>query len=158
MSTPVREITMPADMVSLAGLDPVDYSEAFTFATDAVRRPEEWARLILEGAPLAQRIQMRGIWTALGIRLAMPGTRGQVLGWRIGHNDPAAVVLGVRAGIGLTARIVVHAEPGRVTHAMVVRYDRAIARRVWARLAPKHRAFLGGLLLRASQPASGTTS
>jgi hypothetical protein len=147
--TPVRTIPVLAGVAEIAGLDRVDYDEAFDFETDAVRRPEDWARLILEGAPLSKRLQMVGAWTALGIRLALPGTKGQVLGWRIRRSDPEAVVLEVHAAVGLTARIVIQAEPQRVTHSMVVRYDRALGGRVWRRIAPGHRRFVRALLNRA---------
>jgi hypothetical protein len=36
-----------------------------------------------------------------------------------------------------------------VTHSMVVRYDRALGRRVWRRIAPGHRRFVRALLNRA---------
>ncbi len=132
-------------------LDRVDYDEEFTFETDAVRGPEEWARLILEGAPLSKRLQMIGAWTALGIRLALPGTRGQVLGWRIRHSDADAVVLGVHAAVGLTARIVIQVEQRRVTHSMVVRFDSALGRQIWSRMAPGHHRFVRALINRAER-------
>jgi hypothetical protein len=146
----VRTIDVPADVAELAGLDEADYREAFAFATDAVRDPEEWARVILEGAPLRKRAVMLGAWTALGIRLARLGSDGQVLGWRIRQSDATAVVLGVRAAVGLTARIVIRPDTGQVVHAMLVRYDRDLARPIWTRMAPGHHRFVGELLDRAS--------
>jgi len=148
-TTPVRTIPVPAGVAEIAGLGRIDYDEAFTFETGTVLLPEEWARLILEGAPLSKRLQMIGAWTALGIRLALPGTTGQVLGWRIRHSDADAVVLGVHAAVGLTARVVIQVERQRVTHTMVVRYDRALGRRVWSRMAPGHHRFVRALLNRA---------
>lgn len=153
MTTPVETVPVPARVVEIAGLDRIDYDEAFTFETGADRLPEEWARVILQGAPLRKRLQMIGAWTALGIRLALPGTAGHVLGWRIRRSDPEAVVLGVHAAVGLTARIVIRVEPQRVTHSMVVRYDRALGRSVWARMAPGHHRFVRALLKRASSAA-----
>jgi len=148
-TTPVRTIPVPAAVAEIAGLDRVDYDEAFTFETEAVQPPEEWARLILEGAPLSKRLLMIGAWTALGIRLAFPGSTGHVLGWRIRHSDADAVVLGVHAAVGLTARVVIQVEQQRVTHSMLVRYDRALGRRVWSRMAPGHHRFVRALLNRA---------
>jgi hypothetical protein len=151
MTAGLRTIPVPAAVAGLAGLEPVHYDEAFTFDTDVSRRPEEWARLILEGASPRERAVMLATWTALGIRLAWLGSRGQVLGWRILHNGPDGIVLGVRAALGLTARVVVRVEPGRVVHAMLVRYDRGLGRRIWAKVAPGHHRFVAGLLERASR-------
>ena len=107
--------------------------------------------MILEGAPLSKRLQMAGVWTALGIRLALPGTRGQVLGWRIRHSDADAVVLGVHAVVGLTARVVIKVEQQHVSHSMVVRYDRAVGRSIWSRMAEGHHRFVRALLSRARE-------
>jgi hypothetical protein len=74
-----------------------------------------------------------------------------VLGWRIRYNAPDAIVLGVRAAVGLTARLVIRADAERVVHAMLVRYDRAIARPVWTALGPRHHRFVADLLDRASR-------
>jgi hypothetical protein len=93
---------------------------------------------------------MIACWTALGIRLALPGTTGQVLGWRILHSDAESIVLGARAAIGLTARIVLRPSSGAVTQAMLIRYDSGLAAKIWHALAPKHRKFIAALLTRAS--------
>ncbi|AGZ39582.1 hypothetical protein [Actinoplanes friuliensis] len=146
MTVTVRTADVPDAVLALAGLDPIHYAEAFRFETPAIRSPLEWSRLILEGAPPIKRLQMRAVWTGLGIRLAMPFSSGQVLGWRIRQSGADAVVLGVRAAIGLTARLVIRAEPGQVTQSMLVRIDRDRARGVWDRLAPRHRHFLTELL------------
>lgn len=150
----VQTITMPAGVAELAALDPVDYHEAFAFETDSVRRPENWARLILENAPLVKRAVMLSAWTGLGVRLAALGSDGQVLGWRIRHSGPEAVVLGMQAAIGITARIVIQVDHQRVVHAMLIRYDRSIARPVWRMVAPRHRRFIGALLDRANVAAA----
>jgi hypothetical protein len=147
----VREVDMPDEMAGIAGLDRIDYREAFEFDTEARRTPEAWARLILAGAPLVDRVTMIATWTALGIRLALPGTSGQVLGWPILHNDAESIVLGVRAAAGLTARLVVGVGDGTVRQAMVVRYDNARGATIWHALGPKHRKFVAGLLIRASR-------
>ena len=131
-------------------LDRVDYDEAFTFDTTVARSPESWARLILEGAPLSKRLQMIGVWTALGIRLARPGSPAAVLGWPILRNDPDAIVLGVRAAAGLAARLTIQVEEGRVTQSMVVRYENRLGRGVWTRLAPGHHRFVESLVAHAS--------
>jgi len=146
----LREVQLPDGVVELAGLDRIDYREAFAFDTAVRRTPEAWERLILAGAPLSDRITMVTCWTALGIRLALPGTSGQVLGWRILHSDAESIVLGARAAVGLTARIVLRSSSGTVVHAMLIRCDSRLAARIWHALAPKHRKFIAALLIRAS--------
>ena len=123
-----------------------DYTEDQAVDVTVTRSPEQWARLILEKAPLTMRLQMVGVWTALGIPLAPPWSKNQVLGWRIVRNDPDEIVLGVHALLGLAARLTFRVEPGRVVQTMTVRFDRAPARAVWVRLAPGHRRFVGRLL------------
>lgn len=146
----VREIQPPAAAADLAGLATIDYRESFAFTGTARRRPEQWARVILEGASRRERLTMLSAWLALGVGLAPLGSAGQVLGWRIRHDEPDAIVLGVRAAVGLTARIVILVDATRVTHTMLVRYDRGLGARLWARAAPGHRRFLTGLLERAA--------
>jgi hypothetical protein len=146
----VTPIPVPAEIIRRAGLEPVHYREAFSFPAEVARTPEEWVRRTLEEAPPARRETMLRAWRALGVQLAKPGFDRQVLGWPILEAGPEAIVLGVRARIGLTARLVVTVAPGRVVHAMLVRYDRRIARPLWSMVAPKHAVFIVGLLKRAS--------
>ncbi|MCO8271477.1 hypothetical protein M1L60_12820 [Actinoplanes sp. TRM 88003] len=148
--TVVREIETPPGLEALAGLHPVDYRESFTFATSTDRTAEQWARQTLERCPLTTRAQMITVWTLLGIRLAPPWSRAQVLGWRILHHTTSDIVLEARAATGVTARLVLHTTATSVTQAMVVRFDRPLGRRIWGRLAPKHRRFLRALLGRAA--------
>src|SRR5690242_18976568 len=148
--TAVRETEAPSGLEAIAGLDPVGYRESFTFTTTADRTAEQWARQILERCPLTTRAQMVTVWALLGIPLAPPWSRAQVLGWRILHNSSSHIVLEARAATGVTARLVVHATATEVSQAMFVRFDRPLGRRIWARLAPKHRRFLHALLARAA--------
>nr|WP_296077165.1 hypothetical protein [uncultured Actinoplanes sp.] len=179
----VRSVEPPARVRALAGLDRYDYAEAFAFDAPAARTPEEWSRRILLGASPSDRLTMLAVWTALTVHLSPPWT-AQILGWRILHSTPDALVLGIRASIGLTARIVIIPDAdgvavadgggvavphrggaggafgegaggplgaGTVVHAMVVRFDRALGRRVWERMAPGHRKFLRRIIGRAAR-------
>jgi hypothetical protein len=152
MST-VREVDPPPAVSALAGLEPVSYREAFEFTGGVERGPEQWARLILEDAPRRDRFAMLGTWVALGVGLAPLGSAGQVLGWRIRRHEPDAIVLGIRALVGLTARIVVRTDGPQVMHAMFIRYDRRLGARLWTRIAPGHHRFVAGLLERVAREA-----
>ncbi|GAA0492120.1 hypothetical protein Ade02nite_21690 [Paractinoplanes deccanensis] len=183
------------EAVALAGLAPVHYREGFALDTDARLSAEEWARLILEGAPRLARAKMLLAWTLLGVDLAPLRSPNQVLGWRIQHNTPDTIVLSTRATAGVTARLILHIAPAtnlpadpasvvgaaspspylfagppaggavepagdvhvagaaRLTHVMLVRYDRGLGRHLWTRFAPAHRRFYVGLLARAGDVA-----
>jgi hypothetical protein len=130
----------------LAGLDRADYREAFAADVRVDRPPEEWCRLILEGASPAKRAAMLRTWTLLGVGLAPLGSEGQILGWRIRHSGADAVVLGARSRTGLDARLVVSAPSRQVVQTMMIRYDRWPARPLWTIIAPQHRRFVYGLL------------
>ncbi|SNY31454.1 hypothetical protein [Paractinoplanes atraurantiacus] len=145
----VGEVEVSAEAVALAGLEPVHYREGFGFTTRERLSAEAWARRILEGSSWSQRAKMLAAWRLLGVGLAPLKAPGQVLGWRIQRSDPEVVVLAVRAAAGCSVRLVLRAEPGRVTHAMLVRYDTVLGRLVWTRFAPAHRRFYVDLLDRA---------
>lgn len=147
---------------ALAGLEPVHYREAFAIDVDTDRRPVEWSRLIMEDASPGKRAAMLRAWTLWGLKLAPANADGQILGWRILHSGADAVVLAAESISGLSARIVLTANPQRVVQVMVVRYDRWFARPLWQIVAPKHRRFVKGLLAdaiprpgRTGQPDSG---
>lgn len=146
----VREIETPPALEALAALTPVDYRESLTLTTTRAETAEQWARLILERAPFSARAQMITVWTLLGIRLAPPWSASQVLGWRVLHTTPDAIVLEARAAVGLTARLVLHTTDTTLTQAMLIRFDRPLGRHIWTRLAPGHRRFLKALLARAA--------
>lgn len=143
LPVPSREAVL---VQALSGLEPVHYREAFAIAVDGERAPEAWARLLLEGASARRRTQMRRTWTALGLALGPPDGPGYVLGWRVERQDADAVVLAVDARSGFSARIVLAVRRRRLVHTMVVRYDRWYARPLWGAIAPRHRAFVRGLL------------
>lgn len=138
---------------ALAGLDRIDYREQFTVAVTADRTPEEWARLILSGAPRRKRATMVGAWVALGVLLRPPFISGAVLGWRIRRVEPDAIVLGIHSLSGLTARIVWRLSEGWLEHVMVVRFATPLSAAIWARVAPGHRRFVKALLADAANRA-----
>ncbi len=133
------------DIQALVGEFPIHYREAFAIRVEGDRTPEDWARLMLEGATPRKQARMLSAWRLLGLDLSPPGTDGHVLGWRVERSDDRAVVLAVDSRT-LSARLVLASTPGRVVHTMVVAYRRWTGRPVWAAIAPGHRAFVRGLL------------
>ncbi len=149
-------IAIPAGFAELDELDTVDYQEAFAIDTDTVLTPEEWARLILEGAPQTTRTALLGAWKPLGVRLAPLGSDGQILGWPIQHSGPRAIVLGVECAIGIAARMVIQVQPGRIIHAMLFRFERDAGRDAFTALAPRHTQVVRSLLDDANRRADAT--
>jgi hypothetical protein len=141
-----EQISVPARATELAGLDSVDYADAFAAATTAIRTPEAWLRSVTDSAPMLMGLVRQIQHHALGLRLAPTGSPGQVIGWDILHSKVDACVLGASGGIG-TARIVLLTSPGQVVVATLLRYDHVGARLVWAVVAPVHRAVARYLLV-----------
>src|SRR5450631_2978628 len=81
----VRQTILPAGTRELATLAHIDYEDAFLVGTGLAQdlTAEQWAREILEAAPLSTRQALTRGWSMLGLRLA-PAQSGQhVLGWEI---------------------------------------------------------------------------
>jgi len=151
-------IAVPAGVAELTSLGTVDYQEAFAFDTDAVLTPEQWARLILEGAPQTTRTALLGAWKRLRVTLAPLESDRQLLGWPIQHSGSQDIVLGVESEIGFSARMVIQAQPGRVIHAMLFRFERDAGRDAFMALAPRHTEVVRSLLDDANRRAAPATT
>ena len=136
-----RELTR--GLREASGLDKVDYADCFTAvapgATD--RTPEAWARIAIEGASALGRFLT---WQVLcGLRLEPEPDR--VAGWDIAERGGNWIRLAAPSWF-LTARIVVRVDPGELTFATFVRYDRLLAGPVWRTVSHLHRRAVPGLL------------
>jgi DNA-binding transcriptional MerR regulator len=67
----VRQVTLPPAARALSTLSHVDYGDAFLVETGQAqdRTGEQWARAILEDAPMSTRNALSRGWSALGLRL-----------------------------------------------------------------------------------------
>ena len=67
----VRQVTPPPAARALSTLCHVDYEDAFLVGTGPAqdRTGEQWARAILEDAPMSTRNALSRGWSALGLRL-----------------------------------------------------------------------------------------
>lgn len=140
-----EQISVPERVSALKLLDRVDYEDAFSVETCAIRTPEEWALLLCDSASPFMRNFIRYAHRTLGLRLAPRGSPDRVLGWTVLQNGPDAFVLGTEGGIGVP-RIVVLTSTGRVEFATILRLRGVGARIVWAAVAPLHRAVARHLL------------
>src|SRR5262245_28566798 len=89
-STAVCQIGVPPAARALSTLAHVDYADAFLVDTRAnrSRTPEQWARAMLEDAPIGTRRALRRGWRALGLRAGSGASDRLVLGWEVRRSTP----------------------------------------------------------------------
>ena len=135
-----RQIPLPPEARTLSSLAPVDYEDAFVVEVDSAqeRTAEEWARAILEGAPLRLRASLVAGWLGLGLKLGSPWSGGRLLGWPIRRSDPDVLLLGAGSRIGMPGEILLKREEGSLLLATFIRHENRLARALWARVTPGH--------------------
>ncbi len=81
---------MPPAERKLSTLARVDYEDAFLVETGPTenRTAEQWARAILEDAPIATRKSLQPGWFTLGLRLSGASSERSVLGWELRGSTP----------------------------------------------------------------------
>jgi hypothetical protein len=153
MSMPdaVRKIPLPADARALSTLSRIDYEDAFLVETGVAegQTGEEWARLILEGAPIATRAALVAGWSALGLRLGSLQSDECVLGWALRHSTPGYALLAAGSHIGMPAELLFRPQPDTLLFATLVQHQNPVARAIWAPVVPRHQQIVRGLLARA---------
>ncbi len=151
----VRRVEVPeTDRIAATA----DYATAFAVevGNEDERTPEQWARLIFEGAPTALRWFVTIGWRfVLGLRLGPTRSPEYVLGWRIVGRAAQAITLRAESKL-IVAHKVVLAANARVTVTTSVRYERRSGRLVWTAVSPVHHRTEPLLLSRAAAhgPAS----
>ncbi|MFG2628469.1 DUF2867 domain-containing protein [Streptomyces sp. NPDC048473] len=147
------------------------YASAFELpvADARSRTPEQWARAVFEDAPVLLRGFLVLGWSlVLRIRLGPRPSPGHVLGWTV-SDSAADSDTGRDAGTGtdegpgsntttlaapsplITTRNVAVVNASTVVWVTFVRFDRRIARPVWAMIAPIHHLAIPYLLRRAGR-------
>jgi hypothetical protein len=147
----VRQTVLPASTRELSTLAHIDYQDAFLVETGLppVRTAEQWAREVLEGAPLSTRRALSRGWSGLGLRLGPARSDRHVLGWEIRRADPDAVLLGARGRLGLSGELIFQRSACSLLYATVVQLENPVARGVWAAIESRHRRVVQGLLEQA---------
>ena len=147
-----NQVQVPECAKELAGLDRVDYADAFAAPTDVPRSPEQWLRSVSVASPALMHL-VRQVHRGLGLRLAAPGSAGAVFGWTIAHSGSDDALLTVDGSI-VTPRIVVLTPPGRVVIATLLRFDHVVARPLWTVVGALHRAVARHLVARVTSLAT----
>jgi hypothetical protein len=147
----VRQTALPAATRELSTLARIDYEDAFLVDTGLApdRTAEQWAREILEAAPVSTRRALTRGWSTLGLRLGPAQSDRHVLGWEIRHSDPDVVLLGASGRLGLSGELIFQRPPGSLLYATVVQLENRIARGLWAAIESRHRRVVQDLLERA---------
>ncbi|MGH3067566.1 MAG: hypothetical protein ACRDND_02665 [Streptosporangiaceae bacterium] len=147
----VRQTALPAGARELSTLARIDYEDAFVVDTGLAqdRTAEQWAREILEGAPVGTRTALTRGWSRLGLRLGPAQSDRHVLGWEIRRSSPDVVLLGACGRLGLSGELIFQRSPRSLLYATVVQLENRIASGLWAAIASRHRRVVRGLLERA---------
>jgi hypothetical protein len=136
----VRQVALPPAARALSTLSRIDYEDAFVLESGCAhdRTGEQWARAILEDAPIVVRTALVSGWSALGLRLASTRSDRFVLGWEVRRSSPAFALLGARSPFGLAAELLVERRRKTVLFATLLHLENGLARAVWAVVRPVH--------------------
>jgi len=137
----------------LSTLARVGYEDAFLVETGPAqdRTGEQWARAILEDAPIIMRRALRWGWFALGLRLGSTRSDRFVFGWEVRRSTPDFALLAASSRLGLPAELLFKRQQHTLLVTTFVQQENHIARAVWAGVAPVRRLVVRYLLERASR-------
>jgi hypothetical protein len=136
----VRQIPVPPGARSLSTLSRIDYEDAFLVQAEHApeRTAEQWARAILEDAPLTVRSKLTTGWTAIGLKVGTGRTGPSVLGWEVRTGTPDVLLLGADSRIGMPGELLFKREGHALLFATFVQQKNRFARAVWAAVEPVH--------------------
>jgi hypothetical protein len=149
----VREADLPPDAAALSTLPRLDYHDCFV--VDRIdrrdRTPEQWARVLVEGASPKMRRALRTAWLALGVKLGPADAPDLVLGWPIRRSTADHVLLGTESHAGFSAELLLRLEQPTLLFATLVQLHNPLTRGLWALITPGHQRTVRHVL------ASGVT-
>jgi hypothetical protein len=148
-----QQIDLPPAARALSTLSRIDYADAFfvSIVPDRGRSGEQWARMVLEGAPRKVRVRLLRGWTLLGLKLARPRSGRDILGWRIRRNGPDFVLLEAGSRFGMPAELLFKRERHGLLLATFVQERNPLARLIWAKVVPAHQRAVRSLLAQAAR-------
>jgi hypothetical protein len=148
----VRQVAVPPAARALSTLSHVDYEDAFLVETGPAqdRTGEQWARAVLEEAPIIMRRALPWAWFVLGLQLGSTRSDRFVFGWEVRRSTPDFVLLAASSRLGLPAELLFERRQQTLLYATFVQQENPIARAVWAGVAPGHRRVVRYVLEQAS--------
>ena len=155
----VDQVAVPSDARALSTLPRIDYADAFVMDTGRThhRTAEQWAKLILLGAPITVRSRLLAGWSMIGLKLG----GGGLLGWQVRASTPEFLLLGADSRIGMPGELLFKPMPPALLFCTFVQQDNPVARAVWAATEPVHVRVVRDILeqagrrLRSPSPAKG---
>jgi Protein of unknown function (DUF2867) len=152
-----RQVGLPPAARALSTLSRIDYEDAFFVrcGPGLDRTGEQWARMVLEGAPRKVQARLLWGWSLLGLRLGPPWSRHRVLGWQVRRSTPDFVLLAAGSRIGLPAELLFKRERDGLLFATFVQQRNSLARGIWGRVVPVHQQTVRSLLTHAAGPGPG---
>jgi hypothetical protein len=151
---------MPPAARLLSALPHIDYEDAFLVEIGPVhdRTGEQWARAILEDAPIILRNALLGGWVVLGLHIASTQSERFVLGWEVRRSTLGYALLGAGSRVGLPAELLIKRQRHTLLCATFVQQENHIARALWAGVAPVHRHVVQSVLEQARRRIVGEKS
>ena len=136
----VNQIKVPAAARALSTLPSADYEDAFVvrLGSTSERTALQWARAILEGAPVATRGRLVTGWSAIGLKLGALRSDRFVLGWNVRQSTDDFVLLGADSRIGMPGELLFVRRLRTVLFSTFVQHKNPVARAVWAKVEPVH--------------------
>src|SRR5260221_12254119 len=137
----VRQVTLPPAARALSTLSHVDYEDAFLVETGPAqdRTGEQWARAILEDAPISTRNALSRGWSALGLRLGSTQSDRFVLGREGRRSTPDVALLGASGRLGLRGEPLFRPPQPTLLFATFAHVGDPIPCALWARITPRPR-------------------
>jgi hypothetical protein len=142
---------IPERVLSLITLADLNYVDLFTVTTPeaAANSAEEWARAVLERAPLARR-NARMLWRLIGLRLGPPYSIDHVQGWEIAARGDNWIRLET-ASWYMAGQAICLVEEGHVSVSLSLHYTSPFAKVVWALIESPHQRGLPVMLQQAAR-------
>lgn len=149
----MRQIAVPPDARELSTLAHIDYEDAFLVETGRAgdRTAEQWARAVLEDAPIAARSALLSGWSAIGLKIGRGRSERSVLGWEVRESTPDFVLLGADSHIGMPGELLFKHAGEALLFATFVQQDNHFARAIWAGVEPVHVPVVRSILEQASR-------
>jgi hypothetical protein len=140
---------VPEAVRALTTLTKPDYIDLFTVTTPVAtdKSAEEWARAVLEQAPLSRR-NARRLWRVMGLRLGPPRSPDHVQGWMIAARGDNWLRVET-ASWYLTAQAICLVEETQVSLSLSLRYDRRVGALAWALVSGPHQRAVPVMLRQA---------
>jgi hypothetical protein len=129
---------IPESIRSLDTLPRPDYADLFTARTSGAtaKTAEQWARALLEESATGRSAPI--LWRLIGLRLGPMPSADYVQGWKIADRGDGWIRAETSSS-WLTAHAVVKVDDRRVSLALFVRYDHAVAAILWPPVSALHR-------------------